>query len=490
MSFLKQLREIDFAELRRQISWRDVRNAIFGTTIVFGGLGLAAVTYLAYLFGKPEISGYAAMASLIFVGLILIFVVPPLARNASREFSQIDLPLELTSGGLILFGLLAIVGFAAWNTGNNLLFIVFAFLFSTLTVSILAAEFNLRNLEIKMRLPEIIFVGESLPISVSLENRKFILPAFSVLVGVRGRLEEPDFSQRPKPAFQPPKWAEKYVQKPLTTRNLAYFIYTSRRSTNNLEVNLLFPKRGLFIVKHLEITTKFPFGFWKRRHRLNTAETEVYIVPKPESVNDKLNLRSLKIGQMQSRRRGSGQDLWALREYQSSDESRHIDWKATARTRKLIVREFTAEDERRVTVVFDARMPKPSLPQKTPKSWFRGKKKNDAPKNETQERFERGVTLATSILAHFVTEKAEVRLLTDKNEAEFGAGKNFYQECLRRLAQIEPKFFDGEGEFSQTVSVLTQLEESFSNDETLIFITANQVEEDLTSKQNLQVLYF
>ncbi|MBK8151555.1 MAG: DUF58 domain-containing protein [Acidobacteria bacterium] len=39
---------------------------------------------------------------------------------------------------------------------------------------------------------------------------------------------------------------------------------------------------------------------------------------------------------------------------------RRVDWKATARTRRIIVREFSAEDDKRVTVVFDMRMPKPA----------------------------------------------------------------------------------------------------------------------------------
>ena len=44
-----------------------------------------------------------------------------------------------------------------------------------------------------------------------------------------------------------------------------------------------------------------------------------------------------------------------MRDYQPQDDLRHIDWKATARSRRLIVRQFTAEDERRVTVALEQR---------------------------------------------------------------------------------------------------------------------------------------
>ena len=39
-----------------------------------------------------------------------------------------NLPFELTLGGAVVLGLIVIVGFSAWNTGNNLLFLVLSFL--------------------------------------------------------------------------------------------------------------------------------------------------------------------------------------------------------------------------------------------------------------------------------------------------------------------------------------------------------------------------
>ena len=44
-----------------------------------------------------------------------------------------------------------------------------------------------------------------------------------------------------------------------------------------------------------------------------------------------------------------------MREYQPQDDMRHVDWKATARAQRMIVREFAAEDDRRVSIIFDSR---------------------------------------------------------------------------------------------------------------------------------------
>ena len=39
------------------------------------------------------------------------------------------------------------------------------------------------------------------------------------------------------------------------------------------------------------------------------------------------------------------------------DSARHVDWKATARTGTLKVREFSREDERKLRIVFDNSAP-------------------------------------------------------------------------------------------------------------------------------------
>ncbi|HVE55437.1 MAG TPA: hypothetical protein VNB22_01320, partial [Pyrinomonadaceae bacterium] len=136
--------------LSQIFSLRDFRNAILGTVVVFGGLGLAVFTLWAHRSGDTRLAGIAAGASLIFVLIILIFVVPPLARNASAEASQMNLPFELTIGGAVILGLIVIVGFSAWNTGNNLLFLVLSFLSASLVVGFFIGSACLKKLDVKM----------------------------------------------------------------------------------------------------------------------------------------------------------------------------------------------------------------------------------------------------------------------------------------------------------------------------------------------------
>ena len=127
--------------LRQLFGLRDLRNAVLGSSVVFGGLGLVTLTLWAQRAGNTRLAGIAAAVSIVFVLLILIFVVPPLARSASAEASQMNLPFEFTVGGAVILVLIVIVGFSAWNTGNNLLFLVLSFLAASLVVGFFIGNF-------------------------------------------------------------------------------------------------------------------------------------------------------------------------------------------------------------------------------------------------------------------------------------------------------------------------------------------------------------
>ena len=99
------------------------KGALLGTLLVTTGLVAAALTVYARRVENLELVKYASLSSLVIAGLIVLLVVPPLAKRASGELSRL-IPLEVTKGGMLIVSMTAIVGFAAWNTGNNLLFLV------------------------------------------------------------------------------------------------------------------------------------------------------------------------------------------------------------------------------------------------------------------------------------------------------------------------------------------------------------------------------
>jgi uncharacterized protein (DUF58 family) len=378
---------------------------MLGTLLVLAGLAAALVTVLARRANDSTLAGIAAILSLFIALLLTIFIVPPLARSARVEVSNLDFPFEPTSGGGVFIVIIIVVGFAAWNTGNNLLFLVFSLLCSTLFVGWIAARTSLRDLTVSARFPDHIFAAEPAPVIVTLRNTKRLLPSFSVFVEARGPSSETE---------KEPKSRRRYAK-----RLLAYFSYVPHHASAEQRVEQLFPKRGHVLIDGFELSTRFPFGFFRRRRRLHARNVDIIVYPKPEVIGDQLHLLPMFAGRLPSLRRGAGHDLFSMRDYQPQDDLRHIDWKATARSRRLTVREFTSEDERRITIVLDTRLP-------------------GNPSEELRQRFERGVVQTASLLKHFIDERTEVRLVLGDEVGPFGSGIEQLYRCLKRLALVIP----------------------------------------------------
>jgi len=402
---------------------------ILGTLLVIAGLTSALVTILARNNGDNSLAGAAAILSLLIALLLTIFIVPPLARSARVEVANIDFPFEPTSGGGVFLVIIIVVGFAAWNTGNNLLFLVFSLLCSTLFVGWVHAGTSLRDLTVSARFPDHIFAAEAAPVIVTLRNTKRVLPSFSILVEARGPINEVDSKRK-----------RRHVK-----RLLAYFSYVPHSAAAEQRVEQLFPTRGHVLIDGFELSTRFPFGFFRRRRRLRARNVDIIVYPKPEVISDQLHLLPMYAGRMPAMRRGAGHDLFSMRDYQPQDDLRHIDWKATARSRRLTVREFASEDERRITIVLDTRL-------------------SHGAGVELPQRFERGVVQAASLIKHFIEERAEVRLVLGDDVGPFGSGTDQLYRCLRRLALVTAS--DGEGPGLENVSWNT-VEHDFA-----IFLTA------------------
>jgi hypothetical protein len=277
---------MDLRTLGQLFSLRDLRNAVVGLLVVAGGLGLAGLTYYAHITGRPRMAGIAAAISLVFVLLILIFVVPPLARNASREASQLNLPFEVTAGGAIMLGLVVIVSFSAWNTGNNLLFLILSFLAGALIAGFIAGSVMLKKLDVSLRFPEAVSAGEETPILVSIHNRKRLMPSYSVVAEIRGRGREGSIVLEDLEQLLPRWLATRLARPALTRRFLTYFAYLPRKEITENRAAHVFKDRGRFVIKDFELSTRFPFGFFRHRRRLAARETELIILPRTESAGD------------------------------------------------------------------------------------------------------------------------------------------------------------------------------------------------------------
>lgn len=144
-----------------------------------------------------------------------------------------------------------------------------------------------------------------------------------------------------------------HVPQGLTFDNLPLSVALEPGQFSEVGYRLRPLSRGHFSFAQCEINLPSPLGLWSGKRLLDVpAQTRVY----PDfarlyggellAVDNWLS----QLGVRQRQRRGQGQEFHQLREFREGDSLRQIDWKATARQRTPIAREY--EDERDQQIIF------------------------------------------------------------------------------------------------------------------------------------------
>jgi len=115
-------------------------------------------------------------------------------------------------------------------------------------------------------------------------------------------------------------------------------------------------RRGELRFDAVSVRMTSRLGLWQAQHRI-ALESTVRVYPNFAALTKYALLatdnRLSQIGVLQRRRRGEGLDFHQLREYREGDSPRQIDWKATARMRKLVSREYQDERDQQVVLLLD-----------------------------------------------------------------------------------------------------------------------------------------
>src|SRR4030095_9096083 len=69
-------------------------------------------------------------------------------------------------------------------------------------------------------------------------------------------------------------------------RALAYFSYIPRRAAAEQSVEQMFQHRGHVLINGFELSTRFPFGFFRFRRRLRARDVDIVVYPMPEPIRD------------------------------------------------------------------------------------------------------------------------------------------------------------------------------------------------------------
>jgi uncharacterized protein (DUF58 family) len=399
--------------------------AIAGLALAFGAALFSTILGESGNLWGTIILASAALLLATFVGLT---TVPYLARRVVTSRVREAMDYDVTRAGLIYILISVVIGIAAINTGNNLLYVVVATLLSAILVSGVASALVLRSLTLDVHLPEHVFASRPMLARLLLHNTSAWLPSFSVRVVPAKRKanskgpwhwEAYTFGwPRKRPAQDqwlrlPDRRLRRVyleAEKPILQESV-YFPFLAPGQELRADLEISFPIRGRYCEKNFGLATRFPFAFLMKTRRINLIR-EVIVYPAVEPTEQFREVLPMVTGEFETFVSGRGNDLYLIREYMPNDSGRHVDWKATARTGALKVREFSREDERKLRIVFD----------------------NPAPGVLLPAQYERAVRLAASLGWHFHHEDVEVSFVAPGLEPT----EDVFM-FLRHLALIEPE---------------------------------------------------
>lgn len=399
--------------------------SIFGLGFAFAA---AILSTAAREGGNIITSSILASVALLLAGVVAVTTVPYLAKRVAVRRVREALNYDLTREGIVYLAVTVVIAIAALNTGNNLLFLVVAAMLAAVLVSGIASAVVLLSLEVELELPQRLFAKQSYLAYILLRNHRRFVPALSIHVKPpetkQGR-EKWEWRRtvfvfpKEKPGRQPwvrwPDYGFVRVRPPAPVesilKNAVYFPYIAGGRTQKAQQELYFHHRGRYQQNGLALSTRFPFSFLSKTRTVSLAR-EVLVYPSVEMIDELFHVLPLITGEFESYLRGRGTDLYRIRDYQPEDSARHVDWKSTARTGALKVREFTREEERKLRIVFD----------------------NCAPGVVGADLYERAISFAATLSWHFEGEH------TDVSFAGSGyAGSKSVFDFLEYLATLEPE---------------------------------------------------
>ncbi|MCP4500540.1 MAG: DUF58 domain-containing protein [Deltaproteobacteria bacterium] len=270
-------------------------------------------------------------------------------RSFWQKQKQKVMRLVVTRDGRILIGITMATGFAALNTGNNLLFFGWGLLLASILISGVLSETTLRFVQLKLLHTFDGNRGTSTPVDVELKNSSQHIPAFGVdVAAVFSRIEGLGSAAEPSPEEEAHTLFQLKLS-PTETRQEAAAFFASRR--------------GVYELTKLTATTAYPFGlFMKTKSIFQVRREKVHIGPALVDVSRAKRALAHRLGGTPSQRAGYGEDFFSLRPYRDGDDLRKVAWRSSARTGRLTMKETEAFHTREVVLVVTL----PSLPSRPP----------------------------------------------------------------------------------------------------------------------------
>ena len=289
--------------------------------------------------------------------------------------------MRSTREGRRFFLATLLIALAAFNTGNNLIYLILSMMLSILLLSIVILKINMRGLALKVSQVDPIYANSDAGIAMTVTNRKSI-GSYSIKLTSSG-------------AFA----AELYFPRVPAHSGIAD------------DARVRFMRRGVYRYGDFFLESEYPFVFFRERI-LSSVKGGIVVYPEIKEIDffDPLLLK--EVDSLTLSKVGEGEEFAMLREFRYGDDSRKIHWKASAKTEKLLVSEYSSGDLKKVTFILDNLM--------SPDAGL----------------FEKAVSFTASASSHFLKQGYFVRLMTCSKVIPFGAGMEHLFKILDILAVL------------------------------------------------------
>jgi uncharacterized protein (DUF58 family) len=235
--------------------------------------------------------------------------------------------LKITREGKLFILLTFCVGFAAINTGNNLLYLLLGMLLALIVVSSIMSELSLRNLTVVRRLPARAQVARPHLVEIEVHNHKKRIPSYAI--------EIEDLR-----AGQP---ADKRC----------FFLKISPDSAQVAAYRRTPTKRGRDRHVGFRVATRFPFGFFEKSREIR-SDGELIIYPATDGVKLPSDQAGQHSGMQGATGRGLGDEILGVRPMRDGDDPRDVYWRKSTLAGQLVLRERAREMHRQVTLVLES----------------------------------------------------------------------------------------------------------------------------------------
>jgi uncharacterized protein (DUF58 family) len=385
-------------------SWRKFRMNLLATLALGLALGSALASSVAAREGNWVSAVGLAAFSLLLALVISLTVVPHLLNRVRDERSTFR--FKATREGWVYLLTLSVTGVAAFNSGNNLLFVIFSVELALLVVSEILSRLNLYRLQTTLELPEYAVAQHYFNVGLVLRNQNSTLPSFSM--HFQGR-----HSRSAKRGFG----STREIQTDFSPMVQGYLAFLPGATEKKYSLPFRYSSRGRYLLTDAGVSSRFPFGFFEKTKHVGLSP-EVLVLPALEPPEEFFETLPLLSGALEHYTRGWGTNLHLLREYSIQDPARFIDWKASAKTESLMFREFTREEDQKCCFVFDNSF------SSFDETW--------------RPAFEKAIGLCANAARHFHEMAYEIRLVTPEASTDFSKDHAGLLDILKILALIEP----------------------------------------------------